>query len=80
MADYQAKSVQHNSEPIAVPFKLAPQITGHSLTRLRQAAHEGRLIVKVVGKSHIVEMSELRRYVRSLPYKGREPDKTISTT
>jgi hypothetical protein len=64
---------------IAVPFRrAAPKLTGHSYTRLRAAVREKRLTIRRDGKARIVEVDELRRYVRSLPTIGRAPEATAA--
>jgi hypothetical protein len=61
-------------EAVAVPLESVPHLTGLSRTRIYGAAAAGRLTVRKDGKSSIVELTELRRYIRSLPTRGREPD------
>jgi hypothetical protein len=61
-------------EVVAVPLESVPHITGLSRTRVYGAAASGRLTVRKDGKTSIVELAEIRRYVRSLPSRGREPD------
>jgi hypothetical protein len=71
----EADSENHNIvEAVAVPLERVPLITGLSRTRIFGAAKEGRLTVRKDGKRSIVELAELRRYIRSLPTRGREPD------
>jgi hypothetical protein len=61
-------------EAVAVPLETVPHLTGLSRTRIFGAAKDGRLTVRKDGKSSIVELAEVRRYIRSLPTRGREPD------
>ena len=61
-------------EAVAVPLERVPLITGLSRTRLFGAVKEGRLTIRKDGKSSIVELTEVRRYIRSLPTRGRQPD------
>lgn len=61
-------------ESMAVPLEDAPAISGLSRTHIYEAIRDGRMTARKVGTSTLIETSELRRYVRSLPYKGRKPD------
>jgi hypothetical protein len=61
-------------ETLAVPLESVPHLTGLSRIRIFGAAKDGRLTVRKDGKSSIVELAEVRRYIRSLPTRGREPD------
>jgi len=63
-------------EAVAVPLERVPSLTGLSRTRIYGAAASGRLTVRKDGKSSIVELAEVRRYINSLPTRGREPDMT----
>jgi hypothetical protein len=68
-------SGQHETEPplIAVGPDEASQITGVSRTRIFQEIRDGALTARKAGKSTIIEIDELRRWVRSLPMRGRKP-------
>jgi hypothetical protein len=61
-------------EVVAVPLESVPHLTGLSRTRIYGAAASGRLTVRKDGKTSVVEVAEIRRYIRSLPTRGREPD------
>jgi hypothetical protein len=65
-------------EAVAVPLESVPHLTGLSRTRIFGAAKDGRLMVRKAGKSSIVELAEVRRYIRSLPTRGREPDEATA--
>ena len=65
-------------EAVAVPLESVPHLTGLSRTRIFGAAKEGRLTVRKDGKRSIVELAEVRRYIRSLPTRGREPDEATA--
>lgn len=65
-------------EAVAVPLERVPLLTGLSRTRLFGAVKEGRLTIRKDGKSSIVELAEVRRYIRSLPTRGREPDEATA--
>jgi hypothetical protein len=60
-------------EVVAVPLESVPHLTGLSRTRIYGAAASGRLTVRKDGKTSIVELAEVRRYISSLPTRGREP-------
>lgn len=59
---------------IAVPIERVPNLTGLARSRIFEAVKAKRLTVRKDGKASIVEMDELRRYVRSLPTRGRAPE------
>ena len=61
-------------EAVAVPLESVPHLTGLSRTRIFGAAKDGRLTVRKDGKRSIVELAEVRRYIQTLPTRGREPD------
>jgi hypothetical protein len=46
-------------------------MTDTSRTRIFQAIRDGELTVRKAGKSTIIEIDELRRWVRSLPVRSR---------
>ena len=73
-------NVEHlnTGEALAVPLEHVPHLTGLSRTRIFGAAKEGRLTVRKDGKRSIVELAEVRRYIRSLPTRGREPDEATA--
>ena len=56
---------------LSLTLEEAAESTGLSRTRLFGAVREGKLTVRKDGKSTIVELDELQRYVRSLPTRGR---------
>ncbi len=59
---------------ISVPIERSPGLTGISRARIFEAVRDGQLTVRKNGKASIVEVDELRRYVRSLPTRGRQPE------
>jgi predicted site-specific integrase-resolvase len=61
-------------EVVAVPLESVPHLTGLSRTRIYGAAASGRLTVRKDVKTSIVELVEVRRYIRSLPTRGLAPD------
>jgi len=47
---------------------------GVSRTKIFEAIRDGELTARKSGKTTIIEPSELQRWVRSLPTRGRAPD------
>jgi excisionase family DNA binding protein len=45
-----------------------------SRTKIFEAIRDGRLTARKSGKTTIIEPSELQRWVRSLPVRGRIPE------
>jgi excisionase family DNA binding protein len=58
--------------PIAVALENAPQIVGVSRTRIFEAIRNGELSARKAGRSTIIEIDELKRWVKSLPIKRHE--------
>jgi excisionase family DNA binding protein len=54
----------------------AAESAGVSRTRIFEAIRDGTLTARKAGKSTVIEIEELRRWVRSLPTRGRAPDAT----
>jgi hypothetical protein len=46
---------------------------GVSRTRIFEAIRDGALIARKAGKSTVIELDDLRRWIRSLPTRGRTP-------
>lgn len=55
--------------PIAVAIENAPQIVGVSRTRIFEAIRNSELSARKAGRSTIIEIDELKRWVKSLPFK-----------
>lgn len=51
----------------------APSIAGVTRTRIYDAIREKKLTARKAGRATVIEMDELRRWVRSLPAIGRDP-------
>jgi len=51
----------------------AAEITGVSRTRIFDAIRDKELTARKCGKATIIEATELHRWVRSMPTRGREP-------
>ena len=56
--------------PIAVTIEDAPRAVGVSRTRIFEAIRNNEIAARKAGRSTIIEIDELRRWVRSLPVKG----------
>jgi excisionase family DNA binding protein len=52
----------------------AAESVGVSRTRIFEAIRDGTLTARKAGKCTVIEIDELRRWVRSLPVRGRVPD------
>lgn len=57
--------------PIAVAIEEAPRIVGVSRTRIFDAVRDRKITVRKAGRATIIEIDELKRWVKSLPVKGR---------
>lgn len=60
-------------EPLAFAIKDAPAAVGVARTRIYDAIKNNELTARKAGKSTIIEASELRRWIQSLPTRGRSP-------
>jgi excisionase family DNA binding protein len=56
--------------PIAYSIEDAPQAVGVSRTRIFEAVRSGQLAARKAGRSTLIEVEELRRWVKSLPARG----------
>jgi len=65
-------------EPVAVPIEMAPAVSGANRTRIFRAVADKELTARKLGKATIIELCELRRWIKSLPTRGREPDRRQS--
>lgn len=54
----------------------AANATGFSRTRIFNAIRDRELTARKDGRATVIEISELVRWVRSLPTRGRAPDTT----
>jgi hypothetical protein len=61
-------------EIIAYPIERIPSIAGVTRTQIFQAIRNKELTARKSGRRTIIEMSELRRWVSTLPTKGRHPE------
>jgi excisionase family DNA binding protein len=60
--------------PIAYPIEMVPEITGIPRTKIFEAVRAKSLTARKVGRSTIIERTELERFIKTLPIKGRIPD------
>ena len=58
--------------PIAVAIENAPRIVGVSRTRIFEAIRNSELSARKAGRSTIIEIDELKRWVKSLPMRRPE--------
>ena len=65
-------------EPLALPLERTPQAAGVARTRIFQAIANNELTARKAGKATIIELTELRRWIQSLPTRGREPDEATA--
>ena len=61
-------------EPLALPIEATPAATGVTRTRIFQAVADKELTARKAGKATIIELAELRRWINSLPSRGRKPE------
>lgn len=59
---------------IAVAIEDAPRAVGVSRTRIFQAIRNRELVARKAGRSTLIEVEELKRWVKSLPTKGRQSE------
>jgi hypothetical protein len=60
-------------QPIAYPIELIPSISGINRGKIFDAIKRKELMARKVGRSTVIEAAELRRWIQSLPIRGREP-------
>jgi hypothetical protein len=61
---------------LAVAIDDVPKMVGVKRTRIFEAVRKKEIMIRKAGRSSIIEFEELRRWVRSLPTKGRQPGNT----
>jgi hypothetical protein len=66
--------------PISYPIETVPEITGIPRTKIFEAVRTKKLTARKIGRSTIIERSELERFIRALPTKGRPPDAAAPRT
>ncbi len=59
-------------QPLAYCVEDVPRVSGLTRTRVFEAIREKRLTARKDGRQTIIEADELRRYLTTLPTKGRE--------
>lgn len=60
--------------PLAYAIEDVPAASGLSRTRVYEAIRARRLTARKDGRQTIIEAVELRRYLATLPTRGRQPD------
>jgi len=63
---------------IALSAEEAATSAGVSRTRIFQAIKSGEMTCRKSGKTTVIEVAELARWVRSLPTKGRNPEENLT--
>jgi hypothetical protein len=58
--------------PIAVSIEASPRIVGVSRTRIFEAIRNSEISARKAGRSTIIEIDELQRWVKSLPIERHE--------
>jgi hypothetical protein len=71
MGDFEPQKIAF--PVLSVSADKAAEITDTSRTRIFGAIRDGELTAHKAGKATIIEIDELRRWVRSLPTRGRKP-------
>jgi hypothetical protein len=64
--------------PLAYPVEEAGAAAGVSRTRIFEAIRKNELTARKAGKATIIEVSELQRWVRSLPIRGAQCETTAA--
>ena len=65
-------------EPLALPIEIAAHVAGVTRTRMFAAVANNELTARKPGKATIIELPELRRWIRSLPARGKNPEATAA--
>jgi len=60
------------AELIAVAIEAVPALVGVSRTRIFEAIRNGELSARKAGRSTIIEIEELKRWIKSLPFRATE--------
>jgi hypothetical protein len=65
------RRVADSASLIACSIEDAPQLIGVSRTRIFGAIRKKELVARKAGRATIIEIEELKKWVNSLPTKGR---------
>lgn len=57
----------------------AASSTGFARTRIYNAIRDKELTARKDGKATVIEVDELKRWIRSLPTRGRTPEESNAT-
>ena len=60
--------------PLAYPIEGVPEVIGVPRDHVFRAIRNKELTAVKCGRRTIIEISELRRWIKSLPTKGRKPE------
>jgi hypothetical protein len=69
----EQEAAKTSASRIAYAIEDVPSATGLTRTRIFQAIREGQLTARKLGRRTIIEATELRRFIETLPTRGREP-------
>jgi hypothetical protein len=74
----EQQAARASANRIAYAIEDVPGATGLTRTRVFQAIREGQLTARKLGRRTIIEATELRRFIETLPTRGREPDEATA--
>ena len=63
---------------LAVTPELGAEMVGRTRTRIFNAIKDKELTARKDGKATLIEVEELRRWVRALPTRGRAPETAVA--
>jgi excisionase family DNA binding protein len=75
------KAKQNDDAPvprIALTPEEAAVATGVARTRIFEAIRSGSLTCRMDGKARLIEVDELRRWLKAMPYRGRDPEADVA--
>jgi hypothetical protein len=70
---YVTDTISNNAPPLAYPIEMLPAVVGVNRCKIFAAIRAGELTARKVGRSTIVERDEVRRWLSTLPTRGRQP-------
>lgn len=65
--------------PALIPMTRAPLLLGLSRSAIYRAAGEGKIIVKKLGRSAMVDSASALAFIKSLPVASIRPDSSAKT-
>jgi len=60
---------------LAVPIKQAVEVSGRPRTRIFDALRSGELKGKKDGRATLIELDELRRWIKAMPDRAARPQR-----